>query len=259
MENAWLDDDCAKAFWDQQLAVPYRELLKDTIAQTDPRDGEHWLDLGCGGGPLTAALWERCQGHIGRIVCMDCAAINVQAIDRLRRRLRPEPAPHQIQFLTGNFSDGLPQFADDSFDGIVSGLSISYAEAIDAKTGRYCDSAYRRVYEEMSRILKPGGQLVFSVNVPNPRFWKIVMKSLGRTKISKPGRTLVNTWRMMRWGREMCRYAESGRFHYWTADKITELLEQVGFEGVGHRMSYADQAYVFSARRSYSEAYAKAS
>ena len=41
------------------------------------------LDLGCGGGQLTAQLWRLSGGHIGRIVAMDCAAANAEALERL--------------------------------------------------------------------------------------------------------------------------------------------------------------------------------
>ncbi len=172
-KNYWLDQECARAFWDQRLALPYQELWHDTASWLDVRPGEHWLDLGCGSGQPTAALWQRSGGQIGAITAMDCNAVNSEAIEKLRRKLSPAGQTAPIRFLTGNFSEGLPQFADGTFDGIVSGLSISYAESFDAKTGRYTDEAYNRLLAEMFRVLKPGGRLVFSVNVPNVRFWPI--------------------------------------------------------------------------------------
>jgi ubiquinone/menaquinone biosynthesis C-methylase UbiE len=73
-DNHWFDDRCARAFWDQRQALPYRELLRDTAAWLDPRPGEHWLDLGCGCGQLTAQLWQRSGGGLARVVAVDCAA-----------------------------------------------------------------------------------------------------------------------------------------------------------------------------------------
>jgi hypothetical protein len=43
--NYWLDDDCARAFWDQHHAVPYQELVRDTSHLLDPNrvsDGSIW-------------------------------------------------------------------------------------------------------------------------------------------------------------------------------------------------------------------------
>ena len=65
-DNHWLDDRCAEAFWDQHRARPYQELLRDTTTWLDPQPGETWLDLGCGGGQLTAALWKKSGGALAR-------------------------------------------------------------------------------------------------------------------------------------------------------------------------------------------------
>src|SRR5262249_37692805 len=57
--NYWTDARCAKAFWGQQELPAYRRLLADTLDWAAPAAGERWLDLGCGGGAITTAIWER--------------------------------------------------------------------------------------------------------------------------------------------------------------------------------------------------------
>ena len=56
--NHWPQSSCAKAFWSQHEAPAYQQLLADTAAWLDPQPGEHWLDLGCGCGQLSQALWK---------------------------------------------------------------------------------------------------------------------------------------------------------------------------------------------------------
>jgi ubiquinone/menaquinone biosynthesis C-methylase UbiE len=245
--NYWLDDDCARAFWDQQNAVPYQELLRDTGQLVDPKPGERWLDLGCGSGQLTALIWRKSQGQVRQIIAFDCAPVNALAVRQIRDRLTPRPGPQQIEFVLGNFSHGLGVFSTASFDGVICGLALSYAESWDPQTRRYTDTSYNRALEEVCRVLKPGGQFVFSINVPRPRFWRIFWRSLHTAfRLSKPAKVLVNSVRMQRYGRWLRREAKRGRFHFYPLPVIAERLKRAGFRIVETRLSYAKQAYLLS-------------
>jgi ubiquinone/menaquinone biosynthesis C-methylase UbiE len=247
-KNYWLDEGCARAFWDQHEAAPYRQLLRHTTEWLAPRAGQHWLDLGCGGGRLTAELWRLGGGRLAEIAAMDCNAANAEALDQLQTRLHPAPAPGQVRFVTGNFSAGLPQFGDATFDGVVSGLAISYAEHKDPATGRYTDHAYDRLLAEVRRVLRPGGRFVFSVNVPRPRFWRVFWKSLRRgRRVARPVHALLNGLRMQWYGHWLGREAERGRFHFFPIQEISARLERAGFQDFRYRLSYAKQAYLVHA------------
>src|SRR5437016_2635669 len=117
--NYWPQNSSAKLFWGQQELPPYRRLLTDTVGWLEPQPGQRWLDLGCGGGQLTKALWLASYGTLAEVVGLDCAAANARAYARLREELVP-PAGNHIRFITANFSDGLPFQDDNRFDGVVS-------------------------------------------------------------------------------------------------------------------------------------------
>ena len=245
--NYWPDARCAKAFWGQHDLPPYRQLLADTVAWADPGSGERWLDLGCGGGAITRALWERTGGAVAGVVGADCAGANADAYDRLREDLTPPPG-ERIRFVCHDFSGGLAAFADGAFDHAVSGLSISYAEATDPATGAWTTAAYDRVLAEVFRVLRPGGRFVFSVNVPNPSWGRVARFSLvSGLRSERPLRYLKRSWRMLWYGRWLKREARAGRFHYLPHAAVSSKLAAAGFGPITHRLSYCDQAYIFRA------------
>lgn len=245
--NYWPDSRCAKAFWGQHDLPPYRQLLSDTLDWADPKPGQRWLDLGCGGGAITRGLWERSSGAVAEVVGMDCAAANAAAYEKLRATLYPPP-DERIRFACHDFSAGLGLVADGEFDAVVSGLSITYAESFDPATGRWTTDAYDRLLSEVFRVLKPGGAFVFSVNVPEPSWGRVARHSLpAALRSARPLQYLKRSWRMMLYGRWLKREARTGRFHYLPAGEVTRKLTAAGFQQVAHRLSYCDQAYIFRA------------
>jgi ubiquinone/menaquinone biosynthesis C-methylase UbiE len=246
-KNHWPDAKCAKAFWSQQEAAPYRRLLADTVDWCEPAADEHWLDLGCGSGPLSRAIWERSGGTVAAITGIDCAAINERAYDRLREQLRPAPGD-RVQFITHDFSAGLDLLPDASFDHAVSGLSITYAESYSEFEDRWTTEAYDRILAEVHRVLRPGGRFVFSVNVPEPQWWRVAALSLGDlVRVGRPLQFIKRALRMMRYGAWLKREARTGRFHYLPAAEVADKLAAAGFEAIEYRLSYAKQAFIFRA------------
>lgn len=247
--NHWSDTKCAKAFWSQQEVGPYRELLADTLEWAAPAAGETWLDLGCGGGPLTKAIWERTGGTVGEVIGLDCAPVNATAYAGLRGSLWPAPGG-RVRFVCHDFSGGLGLFADGSFDHAVSGLSITYAESYSDAAHRWTTDAYDTILEEVCRVIRPGGRFVFSVNVPEPAWWKVGLRSLGDVfRAGRPLRFVKRSLRMMKYGAWLKREARTGRFHYLPADVVTAKLAAAGFMTIEHRLSYANQAFVFRCRK----------
>src|SRR4051812_13851708 len=126
--NHWPDAKCARAFWGQHQLPPYQELFAHTLAWLEPQPGERWLDLGCGAGRLTRALWAATAGRAAEVVGLDCAAANAEAFDRFRAGLAPGDRD-RVRFVAADFSGGLASWPAGQFDGVVSGLAISYAES----------------------------------------------------------------------------------------------------------------------------------
>lgn len=248
--NYWPQSACAKAFWGQQELPPYRRLLVDTVDWLEPQPGQHWLDLGCGCGQLTEAIWVKSEGTVAEVIGLDCAAENSKAFQKLRHTVQPQPVANRIRFVCSNFSHGLAGWQNGHFNGIVSGLAIQYAESFSQERGCWTTEAYDFLLGEIFRVLRSSGSFVFSVNVPEPAWSKVAMRSLtGFFTAARPFRYLKKSLRMMRYGLWLSREARQGRFHYLPLDVILQKLTRQGFVAIEHRLSYAMQAYIFRCRK----------
>lgn len=103
--------------------------------------GRRILDVGCGSGPLSAALRERGA---------DVAGVDTSAamLALARRRLGEDAELH-----LADVGDRLP-FADGVFDGVVASLVLHYLED------------WGPALAELRRVLRPGGRLIASVDHP---------------------------------------------------------------------------------------------
>ena len=247
--NYWRDDRCAKAFWSQYEMPAYQQLLADTTEWMNPAPGGHWLDLGCGSGRLCRALWTKSGGQLAELVGLDVAAFNAKSFAKLRESLTPPPGD-KLRFEAVDFSAGLPWDGENLFDGAVSGLAIQYAESYSEAEQRWTTDAYDQLLRDVHRVLKPGARFVFSMNVPEPSWGRVgwnAMRAFWSAK--RKLRFLGKLYGMWSYGGWLKREARKGRFHYLPAETITAKLTAAGFTDVEHRLSFANQAFLFRATK----------
>ncbi|MFL5329721.1 MAG: class I SAM-dependent methyltransferase [Gemmataceae bacterium] len=245
----WPDSKCAKAFWGQYRLRPYKKLLVETQEQLDPKPGQRWLDLGCGRGMCTRALWEKSGGTVSEIVGLDVAAVNVEVYNQLNFSLTPRPRPGQLRFVAADFSD-LSKWPAASFDGVVSGLAITYANSYSEKLGRWTSEAYDLALSNVARLLKPGGQFVFSVNVPEPAWSRIALSTMmGSFSTWRPDLLFVKALQICSYGGWLKREARRGRFQYLPIQIVKSKLEALGLGEAEHKVSFAGCAYLINCRK----------
>ncbi len=138
--------DRAAAHYDQaavlQHEVESRLLERLGLVKLDPL---HVLDLGCGTGRGSAALLGRYKR--AHVVACDIAT-NMLAQTRARGRWLRRPS------CVGGDAEWLP-FADNSFDLVYSNLMLQWCDDLD------------RAFREISRVLAPGGLLIFTTFGPD--------------------------------------------------------------------------------------------
>lgn len=103
--------------------------------------GRHILDVGCGSGPLSAALRDR-----GAI--MSGFDLSSAMIELARRRLG-----ENVDLRVADLAEPLP-YADAAFDDVMASLVLHYLQD------------WTEPLAELRRVLKPGGRLILSVNHP---------------------------------------------------------------------------------------------
>jgi len=248
--NYWPDSACSRAFWGQQELPPYRRLLDATLRWLQPKPGQRWLDLGCGSGVVSRALWARSGGTLGEVIGLDFATANAEHFAEACAALDPAPPPGRLRFVRADFTAGLPDWPEGYFDGVVSGLAIQYAESYCPERGTWTTEAYDRVLAEVCRVLRPGGVFVFSVNVPEPSWLRVICSSVkGVFRTPRPLTFLLRAVQMMSYGAWLKREARRGRFHYLPLATVVGKLHAAGFTAVEHRLRYAGQAYLFRCRK----------
>jgi len=129
--------------YERQAADPYCAdfefpAMRDLVPSVA---GKRILDAGCGRGRYAAWLLD--QG--ADVVAVDESR---EMVAGARQRVGDRAAVQQA-----DLSEPLP-FEANSFDGIVSGLTLHYVED------------WRPVFAEFARVLRPGGFLAFSTHNP---------------------------------------------------------------------------------------------
>jgi SAM-dependent methyltransferase len=140
--------------WDEathdRLAAVLDPVQDELVVRLAPKDGERWLDLATGTGPIAMLA-----AHAGAEV----TAIDGSAPILARARADAEDAGLSIRFDVGDI-EYLP-YDDGEFDVLVSNFGIIFA------------ADHANVAAELGRVARQGGRLGFTAWKPNPKLGEL--------------------------------------------------------------------------------------
>lgn len=109
----------------------------------EPVDDGDYLDLACGQGAFASLLAKKVKA---RIISLDASP---SLINQAKRQ-----SSKSIKFIVDDAGSFAHQFKPDQFDGVVCNLAIQNIDPLEP------------VFEQVSRVLKTGGNLVLTMNHP---------------------------------------------------------------------------------------------
>jgi len=184
--NKWTERDHAVGYLSVADRIPHRKEGEGVLLEHIPSHTNRILDLGCGDGRLLAlALKERpkAQG-----VALDFSPAMLQ---RARERFSGSP---NITVIEHNLDRLLPELG--SFDAVVSSFAI-----------HHCSHERKRsLYEEVFRILRPGGIFcnLEHVSSPTQRLHARFLTAIGESvETEDPSNKLLEVETQLAWLRSI--------------------------------------------------------
>lgn len=233
-------EEYAKIYFNLEKARAYRRLANTIEEFIEPNEGDIWLDVGCGPAKMSELIWNKSEKRVEKIVAMDIVLSPAQ------KRLATLKPSLPVQLMKVDISVPLP-FKDNSFDGIVANLVLSYVAKFNGSQGK---DAFVAVLKEMFRVLKPGGHLVWSTPKENVHFEWVFLSSIPE---------MLNIWeyiyhkdcgrilqgvRVLKHALEIQKKGKQGIYTFLPVEELNKILQDIGFVNPIWKLTFARQVWV---------------
>ena len=232
-------EEYAKIYYHMEDTGFYTELAETMREFMEPKEGEIWLDAGCGPANMSQLVWEKSERKVKKIVGIDIV------LGPARNTLAKLNNSIPLELKYANLGERLP-FPDGFFDGIVANISLTYVIDFQGKKGK---AAFVEVMREMFRVLRPGGHIVWSTPKKNPFFWRNFLAGLPdmfsiRKQIQHRAFGLWIGVRILRYSLGIVSKGRKKIYTFLEPEEYEEVLGKIGFRNFAWRKTFAGQAWV---------------
>ena len=232
-------EEYAKIYHHMEDTGFYEELARTIFEFIEPKEGEVWLDAGCGSAKMSKLILEKSRGKIKKIIAVDIV------LEPARKTIKElgDAVPIELQYV--NLGEKLP-FPDNFFNGIVANLCLTYVSDFEGKRGK---EAFTEVMKEMFRILKPEGHIVWSTPKRNPIFLMNFLAGLPDmlSPVKQIKHRTFGLWmgmRILRYGLGIASKGKKGIYTFLEPPEYEEILTKIGFRNFEWRKTFAGQVWV---------------
>jgi len=224
-------------------AEPHQKLLAQIQEFIEPKQGEKWVDLGTGSGGVIDVIWNKSKGKLEQLVALDLTDVMLNHLKKRLPFLDPKPSENQIKLVKHDLSKSLP-FKDEEFDGVTASLVLTYIENHEGQQGI---EALKALFLEVHRILKQGGQFVWTTPKFRVNFARVFLASWRAMLNPKKFKNLYYGPAILRYALKIQKKGKKGDYQFLPEEQFIKMLENAGFKNIKVAYSFANQAIVFSA------------
>lgn len=238
-------EDYGEVYKNLEKAKPYSNLSNVIRGFINPGLNDTWLDVGCGPLRITEIICEKAQEK----ACL----VEVHAIDIVLKPAEEKLAelkkggkhlPVILEHLS--ITEPLP-YLNNTFNGIGANLVLPYVTDFLGNKG---EKALEMVLRDMFRILKPGGELIWSTPKSNVNFnWVFLaslpdMFNLYRYIVDRDFSRLLQGTRILKHAIAIQEKGKNGLYTFLTVEKLEKLLSKIGFVDPKWKKTFSQQVWV---------------